>query len=503
MIKEIIIYLIRALNPVAFRRDRARQIQMLKQINKYLRIALNPIAFERGRVKQIQARDKQIQARDKQIQAKDRQIQALRAKIEALSAKLRADIGRKDKRIELLRGKVEALRRDHTKLLAHIGGVDASLEHMSCLGDSKPERQAVYRKLLGALSNDGYGYDYAFTGDQRHHPMAYALVASAEAYRYLMTEDEEALTRAIHCADWLVANSDLNNDGLWGWGLAFPWDAFQDGPPNPAHTQYAITTALCAKALLDTYDAIGSHRSARDDNDTSLPEARYLEVGDTSMHSFIQSNAYNTYTDSKVAFWYSLRPEDSYEAINIQAMFAGILQRLSTYPIDSSRVAIYAEFADRVMSYIMDCRQEYAGGWLWSYLGHRAPLGHEYRLNDTVHAAYTVDGLMTYKIYGGGAADDIDDAKLLAGLAAFLAEGKVVHLPGQETPARLWGVGYLLYVLSHHFDAGSLANSVYAYAMTDLWANALFWYGEEDDSDYVRDQTHMLIGLSYYAYKSQ
>ena len=40
IIKEIIMYLIRALNPVAFRRDRAKQIQMLNQITKYLRISL-------------------------------------------------------------------------------------------------------------------------------------------------------------------------------------------------------------------------------------------------------------------------------------------------------------------------------------------------------------------------------------------------------------------------------------------------------------------------------
>ena len=70
--------MIRALNPVAFHRDRAKQIQMLRQIIKHVRIALNPVAFERARVTQIQARDKQIQA--------------LRAKVEALLGATASDI---------------------------------------------------------------------------------------------------------------------------------------------------------------------------------------------------------------------------------------------------------------------------------------------------------------------------------------------------------------------------------------------------------------------------
>jgi predicted TPR repeat methyltransferase len=92
MIKESIIYLLRALNPVAFRRDRAKQIQMFRQITKYLRISLNPIAFERERVKQVQTRDKQIQAKGRQIRKKDKQIQFLQTKVEALLGATAADI---------------------------------------------------------------------------------------------------------------------------------------------------------------------------------------------------------------------------------------------------------------------------------------------------------------------------------------------------------------------------------------------------------------------------
>ena len=92
MIKQSIVYLLRALNPVAFGRDREKQIQMIKQIIKYVRIALNPVAFERDRAMQIQAKDKQVQAKDKQIQAKDKQIQFLQTKVEALLGATASDI---------------------------------------------------------------------------------------------------------------------------------------------------------------------------------------------------------------------------------------------------------------------------------------------------------------------------------------------------------------------------------------------------------------------------
>lgn len=492
MIKDSIMYLLRALNPIAFRRNRARQIHMLKQIAKYLRISLNPVTFERDRARQIRDKDREIRAKDKQIETKDRQL-------EAKDNQTRA----KDKRIEFLRRKVEVLRGDNTKLLARVRNESKVLESLSCPGDSRPERIVTYHRLLGTLSQDGYGYDYLFTEVQRHYPMAYALIASAEAYRYSITREEEALTRATRCADWLIDNSDLNNDGLPGWGLPFAWDAFQDGSTNPAHTQYAITTALCAKGLLDTYDAVESCPSASESGNSNFQKARYLETADASMHSFVQSRAFNTYNDSRAAFWYSLRPEDSYDTINIQAMFASVLQRLSAYPIDESRTLVYAEFAEQVMRYILDCKQEYAGGWLWNYLGRHVPPVYSHRLNDTVHATYIVDGLMTYKLYGGKASHEIDSAKLLAGLALFVVDGKVLHVPGRDIPARLWGTGYLLYVVSQHFDATSLEDAVYAYAMTDLWADGRFWFREDDDGDYVRDQAHMLLGLCGYTYNSR
>jgi len=88
MIREAIIYLIRALNPVAFGRDRAKQIQMIKKIIKYLRIALNPVnpvAFEKDRAK-LEADRARFQA---QLQAQLQKEEEARLQEQAKQKRLR------------------------------------------------------------------------------------------------------------------------------------------------------------------------------------------------------------------------------------------------------------------------------------------------------------------------------------------------------------------------------------------------------------------------------
>ena len=88
MIKRAIRYLIGALNPVAFQRDRVKQIQMLKQIVKYLRIGLNPVnpvTFETERAK-LQAERAKLQAQLQKIEEAKLEEQAKQKKLrEALN----------------------------------------------------------------------------------------------------------------------------------------------------------------------------------------------------------------------------------------------------------------------------------------------------------------------------------------------------------------------------------------------------------------------------------
>lgn len=76
VIKESILYLLRALNPVAFQRDRAKQTQMIKKIIKYLRIAMNPVnpvAFEVDRAR-LRAELQKVEEAKLQAQAKQKRL---------------------------------------------------------------------------------------------------------------------------------------------------------------------------------------------------------------------------------------------------------------------------------------------------------------------------------------------------------------------------------------------------------------------------------------------
>jgi len=89
MIKQSIKYLIKALNPVAFQKDRAKQIQMIKQIIKYLRIALNPVnpvAFEIDRARLQAQLQKEDEAKLQEKRLKDALNQYAAGELEAAEA---------------------------------------------------------------------------------------------------------------------------------------------------------------------------------------------------------------------------------------------------------------------------------------------------------------------------------------------------------------------------------------------------------------------------------
>lgn len=110
----------------------------------------------------------------------------------------------------------------------------------------------TYLNLLGNLNIElpGFGLD-VHDSLKKNRPMAYGLILSAEANRYKYTKDPAALAMVRTCGKWLVKNSDLNQNGITGYGLSDPWDAFGDTSVNPIHQEYTITTAGVARALMD------------------------------------------------------------------------------------------------------------------------------------------------------------------------------------------------------------------------------------------------------------
>ena len=112
-----------------------------------------------------------------------------------------------------------------------------------------------YQDLIDNLNADfpGNGID-VFDNQLKDRPMAYGLLMSAEYNRYLHTRNTDAYLLVKKCGLWLMENSDLNNNGIIGFGLPDQWDAFKDNSINEAHHEYTITTAIVVKGLLDWYD---------------------------------------------------------------------------------------------------------------------------------------------------------------------------------------------------------------------------------------------------------
>jgi hypothetical protein len=353
--------------------------------------------------------------------------------------------------------------------------------------------------------SQGYGTDPLSPDIPLHFPMAYGLIASAEARRYLDSGDSTALSLAVANADWLVANRDRDQNERVGWGLPVDWDAFNDGTVNPAHTEYGITTALVVMGLLDTVDALDTMIVEQGDCcGYAVKRQEYVQVSQQALSPYMDEHFYNDYGAQGLCFWYSTRLEDAFDVHNINSMMSGMLQRLSTYTED-------ADFAQRARAYarqgiqytINSIRTDgaYGEGYYWSYYGQTYPasftLKRATRPNDLVHAIYTYDGLLIFREYGGEFPALVDHNKLTAHFHSFvnMEQHIVTRWPDRENAPRLWSVGYALYFFSKIGDK-TLAESAFdhlqaAYRRSDGHYN----YLPDDNSAYIRHEAHAARGL--------
>lgn len=297
--------------------------------------------------------------------------------------------------------------------------------------------------------------------------MAYALVASAEAKRYLRTRDSRSLSVAISGADWLARNKDLDGDGLVGWGLSFAWDAFADGSTNPPDWPYTITTALGIQALLDVHEL--TH------------ELELVRVAIEAATAFID-NAF-TRAGSEAWFHYSPAVQDHYSVYNVSAMMLGQLQRLARHEPS------FAHVADLIATHLLNAMQnDDEGRAYWMYSAPGTPS--DDRENDLVHAAYIIQGLSDYEQYGGELT--VDSATLYESLKAFLlADGGVSEMPYGDVAARDWGVGAALFTAALIEERASLDSSISREILL-----AALEYDPPEEAFYPRQAAHVLLGLA-------
>ena len=358
------------------------------------------------------------------------------------------------------------------------------------------EQRLTYLNLVNALQGDRFlGLDAADERRPRAYPMVNALVASSEARRYRATGDRDALERAIDRADWLVRYRDRDGDGIPGWGLPVAWDAGSNGSVNPAHTEYAITTALALKALMDVSTVL----EGDGENDNKRRHQRYMNVAAEAAEAWVHGGFYTQLEDGTAFLWYSHRPVDAYPVINVNSMLGGEFFRLSQRLGDSD--SAIRGLALNVMAYLGRSMQPSDGAARWSYLGDPTSAGRESRENDILHAAYTVDGILVFQSCGGTGAAAMPMSSLLDGLNGFWHDSAFHEFQGRPQPgARSWGIGYFLHVVaSANFDPDLQARA-FSELVNLKQENRYVPHRSGDSRTFIRDQAHILLGLATYAY---
>lgn len=348
--------------------------------------------------------------------------------------------------------------------------------------------QRAYDNILKGLDseNPGKGVDI-FNNESRHRPMAYGLILSAEANRFRATGDLEAKENALSCLNWLMANPDRNENGIHGYGLADPWDAFTDGSVNPRHHEYTITTAIALEGMLNWLEL----------EDDSANRIEIRNVVEDCLSPFLDDTFY-----SPIGIpGYSIGEEDlSYNVFNPAVFLAGQMQRYSLVAEDSEMVAELQNSAGQIISLTEEHVQTDPGGdFYWSY-------GTEIsRPNDLVHACYVIEGFRTYIDYGGSVG--LDFTKIEEHLSQFYHREKwrenpeEIHSNGPKS-ARLWALGMAMYTLSESGNTALVESTLFSQIGEYRRTDGTFQFREEDSRKMVRQSAHLLLGLSAFLYGS-
>ena len=344
-----------------------------------------------------------------------------------------------------------------------------------------------YQDLIDNLNADfpGNGID-VFDNQLKDRPMAYGLLMSAEYNRYLHTRNTDAYLLVKKCGLWLMENSDLNNNGIVGFGLPDQWDAFNDNSINEAHHEYTITTAIVVKGLLDWYD-IESNINKR---------AEIKELVLSCLDPYLD----NRY-DSPIGIpAYSLSPEDTiYDIYNPAAFLLGQLKRYSQITDDKDLKEKLNSKSNNIIKVLEDNVQiDSASNYFWAYgIQRQGP-------NDLVHALYVIEGIRDFQEYGG--TTNLNFSSVHNHLFSFSNDSIFFeHYPKnlwQEERVRLWSIGMLIYSLSVNHDFDEVEQNI-----SSQLSKFYLWPGQyrfkiDDDRVMIRQHAHLILGLSYFIYNN-
>ena len=276
-------------------------------------------------------------------------------------------------------------------------------------------------------------------------------------------------------ASWSSKKS-ISARWMFAWAQALTklcWDAFNNNSVNPATTVYGVTTALAVRGLLDVYDLTG--------DDT------YRETAIEALKDYLP---YFHESDDGGYFGYSDQPTDQIDTHNISAILMGQYARATHYHSGQ----LFHDVAVQTKNHL-DATKITVGPhvyWPYSTVADRP--------NDLVHAAYISQGYLDYSRYLDS---DLDISREVNYLTRFIREDGVKEFPdhaklskeAMERPARAWGVGMLIYVLSDYGDikaANKAAQALQSYRVN----NNVFASSPGQDDFVPRTQSHAVFGLA-------
>jgi len=194
-------------------------------------------------------------------------------------------------------------------------------------------------------------------------------------------------------------------------------------------------------------------------------------------------------------------------------LFAGALQRLAKNLHGESSEKLQ-RFADGAMLYLSNHRKDELGALPWFYFGKKLPSGKQNKPNDLLHEAYTIEGLLEYYDYGGSLRSELNPHEFVQSLKRYLSSEKVYEFPIEEGRryserwARLWAVGYALYVASrlegYEASLGSDVRKTFFDLLIKYYRDEELWLYRPDEPvdcrGFPRQITHVLMGLAWYEF---
>jgi hypothetical protein len=318
---------------------------------------------------------------------------------------------------------------------------------------TRPSPELAYLKLLTLFpeDKDSLGLDYSSRPDAPRlpQPMTYGLVLSAECLRQRHQANPESKRRIQNCVAWLLDNSDLDRDGLPGWGVPEAWDAFNDGSVNPPNHEYTITTAFVMQGLMDALVCPGVLSPKK--------LARTRKILKETALSWI-SQLWTEGTDEGF-FQYSAGANDRYFVINASAMFLGVLSRLL-----DEQPGLFGTGERESLSRIVDLAargvvkeaQIRDAGPFWKYYRFIRDPSRD-GLNDLCHHGFVIWGMELYRKHRGQAQFAWSTDQSIRSIDAFFKGDAIMAFPQDvdyaqekdrkkftEMPSPLWGTGMML-----------------------------------------------------------